>query len=162
MIASRSLLSALTARRLVPAALLPWAFACDLFEPSVRDGVYTLATVNGRELPAIRIATIECDRTLEGGSLVIGSENRISFQVLEQSDCTRGGGGVLSWYRSYTGRYTITGGTMTVAPATLDGPSAIHAEIEFGGHVVAVIDPLDYGSGPGLLRFAFIGPAPPT
>jgi hypothetical protein len=99
------------------------SLGCSLVEPDLRDGTYELVTVDGRKPPSLRSATIECDLTVDGGTLVIGPGTRVVFDLVERSDCTRGGGGILAWHRGFVGTYAMNGGTLTIStpnPADID------------------------------------------
>ena len=128
--------------------------ACDSVAPNLATGVYTLTSVDGRPLPVLRVATVECDHNVVTGGLSLGPTNEISLVVQEVVDCSRAGGTITAQGRGYGGTYTQTGATLTLTVASPGAPSFnVEATIERDGRVVAVLDRLPYAAGAGVLRF---------
>jgi hypothetical protein len=82
---------------------------------------YTLAQADGRGLPILLSATVNCDRLLVGGGLVLTEAGAFTLTFHLADDCSRAGGGTIALSRSYTGTFTLTDGDVILLSDAASG-----------------------------------------
>jgi len=98
-------------------------------------GTYSLTAVDGRPMPQLLTATINCDQWVQSGELTLQRTGAFQLLVRGAMDCTRGGGPVQVMGWDYPGTFSVTGTTLEfVSPLA---PS-VGGDLRFAGR----IDPL--------------------
>src|SRR6267143_665755 len=112
----------------------PLAVACDdPLTPAEIAGQYTLLDEDGRNLPRLLSATLNCDVFLTGGVLVLNEDKSFALDLYQQIDCSRGGGPVQDAGRTYPGTFALSGNTIEFTTPRLGQPP-----ITFSGTVSGV------------------------
>ena len=96
--------------------------ACGGTEPIELASSYTVSTIEGDPPPRLVGATIECDVTIGGGHLTVGTARNFELGLDVLTDCSRGGGATSEATYGYTGTVEIDGGTVAFHTATGSGP----------------------------------------
>jgi hypothetical protein len=123
----------------------------DPLELSDVAGIYTLQTVEGQPPPYLIQATTECDVTVVSGTLTLESTGTHDILIDTPADCTRGGGGVTMFGRTYPGRFQLTGGsTITFRSPTQSGPDMVYTGSIQGDRITITVPDLGSGLTPDL------------
>jgi hypothetical protein len=142
-------------RRIIAVAALLLAACADDGGPAPLGGTYTLADIDGIDLPYLRVATPECDATIEGGGLEL-EETAFTLHIIDGNDCLRDGSPPTLTTRTYQGTWSDSAGRLHL---TLGGA--------YGGgfstsvddpRVILLRDPLPYPATDGVLRFERVLP----
>jgi len=138
--------------RFLPAALV-LALACSDLTGPLRSGTLSLVAIDGAAPPMLRWATANCDYTVTGATLTVGTADSAELVVNEVYDCSRAGGPVTTGGRAYPGTYTVVGERFTLTSPTVGGsPIRLTGTVFGNGSVIDVDDDADYAAGPGVLR----------
>jgi hypothetical protein len=127
--------------RAVTLAGLLFVAACgDSVSPAELAGTYALTAVDGRTLPRLTWATVNCDVWLTGGTLTLEAGGSFTLALEETTDCTRAGGQETNGTQLTTGSYALSGEALafTTAPAggepgtfagTVAGDDRVHLDL---------------------------------
>ncbi|SRR5258706_8077292 len=121
----------------------PLAAACDdPLTPGQVAGDYTLLDEDGRNLPRLLSATLNCDVFLTGGLLVLNGDKSFALNLYQQIDCSRGGGPIQDAGRAYPGTFALSGNTIAFTTPRAGQPPLTFSGTVFDGTVrLLIIDP---------------------
>jgi hypothetical protein len=124
--------------------------ACGGLEPGELAGTYGLTAVEGGSPPYLLVATVECDSWLTGGTLTLAAGGAFVLDLVEQHDCSRGGGTPFESHREYPGTFALDGSVLRfVSPLHPAGELAFEGRVDDERVTVEVPD-LAPRSGPTL------------
>jgi hypothetical protein len=111
---------------------LPLVVSChDPLTPVDLRGQYDLVSQDGRDLPQLLSATLECDVNLTGGLLTVFPDGKgFILDLFGSMDCSRGGGPVQALGWSYAGTFTLKDRQIEFSSFTIGGEA-----FTFGGSV---------------------------
>jgi hypothetical protein len=105
-------------------------------------GTYTLQMEDGKSLPRLLSATIECDLFLTGGVLTMTENESFILDLHEQIDCSRAGGPVQDAGHSYMGTFALHGRNITfTSPRFGQSPITFEGAENHGIVAVTIVDP---------------------
>ena len=127
----------------------PLAAACDdPLTPAEIVGQYTLRDEDGRSLPRLLSATLNCDVFLTGGVLDLNEDKSFALDLYQQIDCSRAGGPVQAAGRTYPGTFTLSGHTIEfTTPRLGQQPMTFSGTVSGGTVRLLIIDPDVSASG---------------
>lgn len=136
--------------RYVVAASLLLLSCSDDGGPISLEGTYTLTDIDGASLPYLRVATVECDATIEGGDLALEATT-FTLNVVDGSDCLRNGTPPTLTTRTYQGTWSDSAGSLhLIATGGSGGVFSTHVD---DPAVILLRDAVPYPGTDGVLRF---------
>jgi hypothetical protein len=137
-------------RRSVAVAALLLAACSDDGGPVRLGGVYTLADIDGMSLPYLRVATAECDATIEGGELEL-EEATFTLRIVDGNDCLRNGSPPTRTTRTYQGTWSDSAGSLHLV--TSGAIVVVFSTYVEDPAVIFLRDAVPHPLADGVLRF---------
>jgi hypothetical protein len=113
--------------------------ACGGTDPIQLASSYTVSTIEGDPPPRLIGATVECDVSVGGGHLTIGTARNFELGLDVLTDCSRGGGSTSEATYGYTGTAEVDGRRVVFHTATGSGPLVFEGQATGATHLEVVV-----------------------